>query len=162
MYEGNIADLEKALYDKTKAAEAAINSAENREWRITVKRMLEHDIEENSRLSNKLNKAMELVSTLEVIIWWTYGGGGAPFSVQGPTFSRIHAEVFLGGILAKSYILTPPWKIRTPTFPTDQNRLDFMRFLRRKVFLAKSYIGTPLAYNPSSINGESWIIILVC
>ena len=67
MYEGNIADLEKALYDKTKEAEAAVNSAQNREWRITVKRMLEHDIEANSRLSNKLNKAMELVSTLEVI-----------------------------------------------------------------------------------------------
>ena len=67
MYEGNIADLEKALYDKTKEAEAAVNSAENREWRITVKRMLEHDIQANSRLSNKLNKAMELVSTLEVI-----------------------------------------------------------------------------------------------
>ena len=68
MYEANIADLEKALYAKTKEAEAAINSTENREWRHTVKRMLEHDIAANSRLSNKLNKAMELVSTLEVII----------------------------------------------------------------------------------------------
>ena len=68
MYEANIADLEKALYAQTKQAEAAVNSAENREWRHTVKRMLEHDIAANSRLSNKLNKAMELVSTLEVII----------------------------------------------------------------------------------------------
>ena len=78
MYEGNIADLEKALYDKTKEAEAAVNSAENMEWRNTVKRMLQHDIEANSRLSNKLNKAMELVSTLEVIIWWTYRGECPP------------------------------------------------------------------------------------
>ena len=76
MYEGNIADLEKALYDKTKEAEAAVNSAENREWRITVKRMLEHDIEANSRLSNKLNKAMELVSTLEVNIGGSAMDGG--------------------------------------------------------------------------------------
>ena len=76
MYEGNIADLEKALYDKTKEAEAAVNSAENREWRNTVKQMLEHDIEANSRLSNKLNKAIELVSTLEVVCGSAMGAGG--------------------------------------------------------------------------------------
>ena len=67
-YEANIAHLEKALYAKTREAEAAVNSTENLEWRNTVKRMLEHDIAANSRLSNKLNKAMELVSTLEVVI----------------------------------------------------------------------------------------------
>ena len=102
MYEGNIADLEKALYDKTKEAEAAVNSAENWEWRITVKRMLEHDIEANSRLCNKLNKAMELVSTLEVNIGGSAIGGGevnlgAPSSYR-PTFSRFHAALGEGNL----------------------------------------------------------------
>ena len=68
MYEADIARLETALYAKTKEAEAAVNSTENLEWRNTVQRMLEHDTSANSRLSNKLNKAMELVSTLRVII----------------------------------------------------------------------------------------------
>ena len=116
MYEGNIADLEKALYDKTKEADAAVNSAENREWRITVKRMLEHDIEANSRLSNKLNKAMELVSTLRGKYWRIcHGRGevnlGAPSSYR-PTFSRFHAALG-GGQSWQNYILTTFSRVRT-------------------------------------------------
>ena len=68
MYEENIAELEKALYAKTKEAEEAVNSAENVAWRRTVKRLLEHDTAANNRLTNQLETADALICTLQVNI----------------------------------------------------------------------------------------------
>ena len=64
MYEENIAELEKALYAKTKEAEEAVNSAENVAWRRTVKR----DTAANNRLTSQLETADALICTLQVNI----------------------------------------------------------------------------------------------